>query len=169
MIIGVMADSHDNLPMIRAALAAFAAADARLLVHAGDFVAPFAVRAVLEFPHRAVGIFGNNDGERAGIRKIWPEVTNGLLTMRVANRNILVIHDRTRLAPDSLASADILIHGHTHRAEITREGHPLCVNPGECGGWLTGKPTVALIDTDTMHAEIVHLTAGNPASGEGHQ
>jgi predicted phosphodiesterase len=31
------------------------------------------------------------------------------------------------------------------------------INPGECGGWLKGRSTVAILDTEKMQAEIIDL------------
>ena len=44
MRIGVMSDSHDNLPMIRKAIRLFTDENAEAVLHAGDFIAPFAVK-----------------------------------------------------------------------------------------------------------------------------
>ncbi|MBN2288161.1 MAG: metallophosphoesterase family protein, partial [Candidatus Glassbacteria bacterium] len=56
---------------------------------------------------------------------------------------------------------DVVIYGHTHQVVVERpQGEdtlPLVLNPGECGGWLTGDPTVALLDTDTLEVEVVSL------------
>lgn len=51
---------------------------------------------------------------------------------------------------------DLIIYGHTHKVDI-REGQPLVINPGECGGWLTGRRTVAIVDLETMKVEIYDL------------
>ena len=40
---------------------------------------------------------------------------------------------------------------------IESYGKTLVINPGECGGWLTGKGTVALVDLKDMKASIVKL------------
>lgn len=42
--------------------------------------------------------------------------------------------------------------------EIKRES-PLFINPGECGGWLYGKSTVAILDMGTSHADIIDLSS----------
>jgi len=34
---------------------------------------------------------------------------------------------------------------------------PMVVNPGECGGWLTGRSTVATVDLETMKPEVYDL------------
>ena len=54
MKIGVMSDSHDNLPAIRRALARFEAEGAEAVIHAGDFVAPFSIKELLKFKGRAL-------------------------------------------------------------------------------------------------------------------
>lgn len=33
------------------------------------------------------------------------------------------------------------------------------INPGECGGWLYGKNTVAILDIETFHADIIDLSS----------
>ena len=48
MLIGVISDTHDRLPMIDAALALFARNRVEAIIHSGDFVAPFAVKRLLE-------------------------------------------------------------------------------------------------------------------------
>jgi len=37
------------------------------------------------------------------------------------------------------------------------KGKDLRLNPGECGGWLTGRRTLAILDTDTLDVRIVDL------------
>jgi predicted phosphodiesterase len=55
------------------------------------------------------------------------------------------------------SSLDLLVYGHTHRPEIRKEGSPLIVNPSEVYGHLTGRSTVALIDTVKRSGEIVDI------------
>ena len=52
---------------------------------------------------------------------------------------------------------DAIVHGHSHMKGIQRRGKTLMVNPGEVCGYLTGKPTVALLDTVKNEAEIIEL------------
>lgn len=47
MKIGLIADSHDNLPMIRAAVEVFTAAGVEAVLRAGDIIAPFAAKEFL--------------------------------------------------------------------------------------------------------------------------
>jgi hypothetical protein len=53
---------------------------------------------------------------------------------------------------------DIVISGHTHDAKIEKtDDGVLHVNPGENCGYLTGKSTIAIIDTTTLTAEIIEV------------
>jgi len=49
-----------------------------------------------------------------------------------------------------------LIYGHTHEVDL-REGPPLILNPGECGGWLSGRATCAIVDLERLQTEIVEV------------
>jgi hypothetical protein len=156
MLIGLMSDTHDNLPMIRKALSRLAGAGVDCLVHAGDFIAPFALEEILKFRGTVYAVFGNNDGERTGLKKLLPDLRNGPRRINLCERNITIVHDEANLKKSDIRASDVIIVGHTHAAEI-RAGRPLVVNPGECGGWLTARPTVATLDTETLEANIIKV------------
>ena len=166
MLIGIVADSHDNVPMIAEAVERFNAAGCELVIHAGDLVAPFsmAVLGKLSCPWKAV--YGNNDGEKVGLKlkaaTLGGSIQDPPLVVEAGGRRILVLHDCAD--PDAQArnhSADVVICAHTH--EVVTEWPqgdgkpPLVVNPGECGGWLSGECTAALLDTDTLAVRVIDL------------
>lgn len=170
MLIGIIADSHDNVPMIEKAVELFNAEHCALVLHAGDLVAPFSIAVLgkLSCPWKAV--YGNNDGEKVGLKlkavSLGVSIQQPPLVVEQAGLRILVLHD----CPDPGAAArehraDVVIYAHTHESAVDwlgREGKPpLAVNPGECGGWLYGRCTVALLDTDTMEVRIVDLNSGD--------
>ena len=157
MLIGIMSDSHDNIPSIREALGALECRGAEAIIHAGDFVAPFAVKALAEFKGAIVAVFGNNDGEKKGIRNVLPSVAEPPLRVQMGGRRFVVTHDLAAL--EDRHQCDVIVHGHTHDVEVV-EGEPLIINPGETGGWLRGRRTVALLDTETMRCEIIDLENG---------
>lgn len=158
MKIGIMADSHDNLPKIRAAMELFAREGVGLILHAGDFVAPFAVRAMHGAPCRVVAVFGNNDGERVGLSRAFEpigEVHPRIAIVEADGKRIGVVHQDELVAPIASGNAlDVLVYGHTHKLDIRREGQVLVVNPGEVGGWLTGRCTVVTLDTESMEPRV---------------
>ncbi len=157
MLIGVLADTHDRLPLIDAALELFDRRHVKAVIHAGDFVAPFAVRRLLRYPGPLYATYGNNDGERAGLKTLLPQLQDGPLFVSLAARSILVHHFIDWCTADNVARADIIITGHTHQAGLETRDGKLFLNPGECCGWVSGRCTAALIDLNTLTAEILDL------------
>lgn len=160
-MIGLLADTHDNLSAVRAAVRLFAAAGVDLIIHAGDFVAPFTARALLEAGGPVRGVFGNCDGEKAGLLAALGErgeIREPPFAFEHAGRAFLVAHQERELAkPISSTVPDVIVVGHAHRPRIERRGGSLIINPGEAGGWLNGKSTAVLLDPATLVAELVSL------------
>jgi hypothetical protein len=155
MKLGVISDSHDHVANIRRAVALLEETGAGALVHAGDIVAPFAAKAVRAFRGPVHAVFGNNDGERAGLARVL-DVREPPVELALAGRKIVLAHSLDQV-PEALAqSADVVVTGHTHEAKVS-PGRPLLVNPGEVGGWLTGRATCAVLDLDSMEARICDL------------
>lgn len=159
MKIGVISDTHDRLPTFRRAVALFRRLQVQAVFHAGDYVAPFAAKLiapdVLPIPLHCC--YGNNDGERKGLKAVLPNIVDGAVTVKLHSRTIVMNHFIDWLKPQEIAPADVVITGHTHQiVNETKEGK-LFLNPGECCGWLTDKCTVAILDLQTLKAEIVEV------------
>ena len=159
MLIGVMADTHDRLPAVDAAMRLFSARGVEVVIHAGDFVAPFAVRRLLSFSGPIHAVYGNNDGERAGLKKLLPQVADGPLWVGFSGKRGLVHHFIDWCSSEDIARADVVITGHTHEVVNRSEKGKLYLNPGECCGWVGGRCTVALLDPAALSAEIIELDA----------
>ncbi len=153
MKLGIMSDSHDNVPLIARAVALFNSQGVDLVLHAGDFVSPFTNLEFRKLTARLVGVFGNNDGDRPGLLGRFADIGQlqaGPWEIEAGGRKIVLMHE-----PDSLkrlmraSKADLVVYGHTHRVDI-RQGPPMVVNPGECGGWLYGTSNVVTLDLDTL-------------------
>lgn len=158
--IGIMSDSHDNLPAIRAAVELFNAQQVDFVIHAGDLVAPFTAREIkkLTCPYQIV--LGNNDGEILGLFKVFDgNVNQPPFQIKINNRTIFVLHDPVLISEiKESCSFDLIIYGHDHISSVQRlKDETLIVNPGECGGWLSGKSTVAIYDTVAHQVEIFEL------------
>lgn len=52
---------------------------------------------------------------------------------------------------------DVVVYGHTHKAVIERVGKTLVVNPGELCGCLTNRSTYAVLNLESLEAELVLL------------
>ena len=79
-------------------------------------------------------------------------------SLQLSSRKILLLHEFQKLDSLKIHKYDLIVYGHTHKAEIRRESGTLLINPGECGGWLNGCSTVGWIDLEKMKAEIVALS-----------
>ncbi len=161
MRIGILADSHDNRPIIGGAAALFKAAGCGLVIHAGDFVAPFAARELEKAGCPVRAVYGNCDGEKAGLAAAlaaFGTIGEAPAVFEFAGLRFLVTHLDTSVARYIKKNKyDVIVYGHTHKPDVRRAGKALIVNPGEAGGWVTGRSTVALLDTETISAEIVGI------------
>ena len=57
---GAQSDTHDHLGYLRRAVDALCDLQVELVLHAGDYVAPFVVNELQRLPCQVLGIFGNN-------------------------------------------------------------------------------------------------------------
>ncbi|MGQ9630730.1 MAG: metallophosphoesterase [bacterium] len=160
--LGIISDTHDNLNAIRKAVDAFRERGVGAVIHGGDFVAPFAIVPFKGVPFKIHAVFGNNDGEKLGLIKkfaeIGGEVHSGMHKFEMGGRAILAMHDPQEV--EALASSgryDIVIYGHTHEPEIKKVQDTLVINPGDGSGWVKGKSTVAVVDLESMEAEIIDI------------
>jgi putative phosphoesterase len=162
--IGLLADTHDRLPAIAELLRRFQAAGVTMVMHAGDFCAPFALRPFRDANVPLSGVFGRNDGDREGLLAAAAalpaggELFESPHSFTMGGQTILVVHDVSDVLPRSLDAHAIVIHGCSHQPETRTRGETLLVNPGEACGWLTGTPTAAILDLDTREVERVSLT-----------
>ena len=161
MRIGIFADSHDHLEHLRRAVDEFNRAGCECVLFAGDLVSPIAVPALRGLRCRLVGCFGDNEGNKPGIlagmsiigsmadppvRYVAPDGTRFHL-------------GHTRRQVESLAEPfDVGVYAHTHKPSIHRdEQGRLMVNPGEAGGWVSGRATIVILETQTKEAKLIDL------------
>jgi uncharacterized protein len=151
--------------MLRRAVEHFNADGCGLVIHVGDVVAPFAMAVMgeLKCPFRAV--YGNNDGEKIGLKikaaSVGGSIEEPPVQLTAGGLAIRVVHDCADWEAEAQSSgADVVVFGHTHDTLVESQCGkelPLGINPGECGGWLTGNCTAAILDTATLLVRIVDL------------
>jgi uncharacterized protein len=165
MLIGAISDTHDNLPFIERAVKYLNDQKVGLVLHAGDYVSPFVIQKFKPLNCKLIGVFGNNDGDHELLKKRFSETTNCTVRERFAavtvdGYRIALLHgEETELINAIIDSEyfDAVIHGHSHNKSIENKGKTLVINPGELCGYLTGKSTLALLDTVKHEARIVEL------------
>jgi putative phosphoesterase len=156
MKLGILSDSHDNLPALDRIVARFNAENVDLVLHAGDFVSPFTSIPLGRLRASLVGVFGNNDGDRVHLIERFRgmgAIHSGVHSFEADGVRIVLMHEPQAI--DALVASgaqDLIVYGHTHKVDL-RQGRPAVVNPGEAGGWLTGRSTAVLFDTETRTGE----------------
>ncbi|NOZ25248.1 MAG: metallophosphoesterase [Nitrospirae bacterium] len=159
MLVGLISDTHDNVDRIAEAVSVFNEKGVSLVIHAGDFTSPFSLKPFGDLKADFVGIYGNNDGDKLLLRdRSKGRIHRQPHKFTFADKRIIVMHEPD-LVDDLAASGhfDLIVYGHTHRAEVQRIDDTLVVNPGEAGHWLYGKATVAVVDIGRMEADIIPL------------
>jgi len=155
--IGILSDSHDNLQKLEKAIRFFNKNKTDFVFHAGDFVAPFAILKLKKLPCDWRGVFGNNDGEKSGLlRASEGRIKKGPLRIKLAGKKIVLVHDINTISLRK-ENAQLIIFGHSHKPQVIKEKNRLIINPGECGGWLSGKATVALVDLASLSGKIFEI------------
>ncbi len=165
MLIGIIADTHDNLPMIEKAVKRLNKEKVALVLHAGDYISPFVIPKFKALNARLIGVFGNNDGDHEFLKKRFSETENCEIRGKFAEIDaegfkIALLHGEESELLDTLINCgyfDAVVHGHSHAEMSRKNGKTLIVNPGEVCGYLTGKATIALLDTVKREARIVEL------------
>jgi putative phosphoesterase len=158
MLIGIFSDTHDNLTQIDKAIDCFRQRNVEAVLHAGDIVAPFAAKRIvngINVPLHVV--YGNNDGEKEGLKNVLPQIQKGPVLIPLNGIMIAMAHDFSQISKPFRDQASILVAGHTHIAFAKMEENKLMINPGECGGWLKGRSTIAILDSKTLKVEIIDL------------
>jgi uncharacterized protein len=147
MLIGVISDTHGTLP--KWAEDVFGGVD--LIVHAGD-VGRSLVLDELECIAPVVAVRGNTD---------WSEELSALpdhKRLDLDGVRVLVVHEPAHVRSlIAVASADVVIVGHTHRPRVQRSGEYLILNPGSASHSRGEGHSVALLRAEegVARGEIV--------------
>jgi uncharacterized protein len=161
MKIAIMSDTHDNMDKIERAMRLIIAERVSHVIHAGDYIAPFSLKLILrdlggiEF----TGVFGNNDGEKAGLTKFASgRIHKPPHTFTVEGKRFFLTHDIERYDLDDLKKKnDVIIFGHSHTPLIEQNNGVVVINPGACCGILAEFPTIAFLTIPEMQATMVRL------------
>lgn len=153
MIIAVMSDSHDNIWNLRRALEIVSRKKAGMILHCGDFVAPFMLKELAAAGLPVHGVFGNNDGDQHQLTRLaLTELTRIHLHGLVAELDV----DGFRIALTHYYAVgrglalskryDLVCYGHSHVQRLETVGATPLLNPGEIMG-KEGRPGFCTVDT----------------------
>jgi putative phosphoesterase len=163
MRVGLMSDSHDRVPAVAEFVKQMQAAGIGMVLHAGDFCAPFSLDPFVKATMSMAGVFGKNDGDSTGLRTkaqsaIGLEMFESPHSFEIGGRRILLVHDLADMSERSVEQHEIVVHGHVHKQEMKTRGETLIINPGEACGWVYGVPSAAILDLDSRQVEFLSLS-----------
>ncbi|MBT8041678.1 MAG: YfcE family phosphodiesterase [Kiritimatiellales bacterium] len=162
MKIGILSDTHGDIPAAANAAAAFRLTGVEAVFHCGD-IGSFDVLtelAGLEVPVHAV--LGNVDIYSSDW-KFFPTNVGVVLHGRfgdieLGGKRIALLHSddrRTHHQTVSSGDYDLVLTGHSHEVHDFFEGATRCINPGAAGRGSPG--TCAVLDLESGALRIVTL------------
>ena len=120
MRIGVLSDTHNLLR--DEVISALDGCD--VILHGGDISSQKVLNQLQDLAPLYV-VRGNND-------KAWAEQIPMYLDFRLAGVHVYMTHKKKDL-PKDLSAYDLVVYGHSHKYEESRQGRTLLLNPGSCG------------------------------------
>ena len=166
MQIGVFADVHDHVDNLRRAVVVFNERRCKLVFFAGDFVSPLVIPPLRKLTCPLIACYGDNDGNRVGIAggmRIVGSLGHPPFGIQLADGTKVLLTHELASVRDCLDGAQVVLWAHNHKPSIARDAAGrLLLNPGETGGWVFRKPTIAVFDSTTLEAEIIPLPEPGP-------
>jgi uncharacterized protein len=161
MRIGIFSDCHDHLDNVRKVVELFNQRQCELVLFAGDLVSTITIPPLRKLRCPLFGCFGDNEGNPVGIHggmRIIGQLARPPVGYCAQDGTRFLITHQWELLNGEIDGADVVIFGHTHRPSIREDAAGrLLINPGETGGWTYGKPSVAILETQPLGAELVPL------------
>ncbi len=169
MKICILSDSHDNIPLLCAAVEAAKAQGAQAVLHCGDVVAPSTINKLQAIGLPVHVIHGNNSGDLYMLSKIAHKPGSLIhyygqdASFTLDNKRIFLVHyPHYAKAMAVTGDYDLVCCGHTHMTELVtlaniKGKHTLVCNPGTIGGVGGAQATYVLGDLETMQFEFVTL------------
>lgn len=155
MKLAIMSDSHDNIWNLQKALYIIKKEKADIIVHCGDFVAPFMLKELDKAGIPVYGVLGNNDGSGFLLAKTaFTELKRFFLfevvgTIELDGYALAFTHHHA--VAEGLAATgryDLVCYGHSHIHHLETVGRTTLLNPGEIMG-KEGSPGFCTVDTNT--------------------
>ena len=170
MKICLLSDSHDQIPLLDAAVGEARAAGAEAVLHCGDVVAPSTLNCLAKHGLPIHVIHGNNTGDLYTLGRLAarPETViryHGMdAGIRLGGRRIFLVHyPHYARAMAATGDWDIVCCGHSHK--VAQEALPnlkggttLLLNPGTVGGVGQAPATYMLGELETLRFEVRELS-----------
>jgi putative phosphoesterase len=160
VLIAILSDTHEDVRMMRKAIAVISARTPEHVIHCGDIISPPVLEFFQGLPMKFV--YGNNDGERSGLRKKCSELgfdqIDDTLTFSLAGKRFFVNHGtRSSVIDDAVSSQqyDYVLHGHTHEKRNEVIGNTRVINPGAL--FSADSYSIAFLEVESGQVEFVEI------------
>nr|MBF0222483.1 YfcE family phosphodiesterase [Desulfobulbaceae bacterium] len=163
MRIAVIADSHDNIVNLRAAVRYCNAYGVTTMIHCGDLISPFMLGVLAGFGGAVHLVYGNNVGDQHLISQ-WcgtkfPSLTHhgNFGAIEAGGMKIAFTHyPEMARGIASQGSFHAVCCGHNHRYAVEQVGDTLLINPGELLG-AECQPAFCILETSSKEVERVEV------------
>lgn len=159
-LVGIVSDTHEDVRMIVRAVKIFKERSPSLVIHCGDIISPPVLERFAGLPLKLV--FGNNDGERSGLKKKCAELgfseIDDTLVFDYAGKSFFINHGTSaRVIDEAVATQkyDYVMHGHTHIPRDEVVGRTKVINPGAL--FSADRYTIAFLEPVTGRVELVEI------------
>ena len=166
MKICILSDSHDNIPLLCAAVAEAKQRGAKVILHCGDIVAPSTLQKLQPYDLPIHVIHGNNTGDLYTLSQL-SHAPNSMIhyygqdaTFTLSERRIFLVHyPHYAQAMAVTGDYDLVCCGHTHSVFMKhltniKGTQTILCNPGSVGGIGT-TATYIFGDLETMMFETL--------------
>ncbi len=159
MRLGLLSDTHDNLPSLQGAVSAFKERGVEHVLHAGDITTPATLERFAGWDTTA--IFGNNDLDREALlrsaKRAGVNLDNGWEGFLGGIRLAMLHGDNRSRLNRAIVSGHfrLVVTGHTHRLRDELVGNTRVINPGAL--YRAARHTCVVYDTNTDLAEVVDV------------
>lgn len=159
-MIGIISDTHENIPATKKAVEILKQRKADIVVHCGDIISPVMIPLFEGLPMKFV--YGNNDGEVEGLNVMAQKYGFEDITFQkqftYQNKSFYVYHGTN---PSLLQNAidsqqhDYILTGHTHIIRDETIGTARVINPGAL--FNVEKYTIAFLDVSSNNLEFIEI------------
>ena len=164
MKIGIIADTHDNVHSLEAALEVLEAERVMKIFHCGDVCGPEIVQALAGFD---VWIAQGNMDRHLGLAQaVEQTLGRGRLAWfhkpTLDGYPLVMIHGDNQEALGNLVTSGqyaYVFHGHTHRRRDQTVGRTHVINPGALGGTRNQARSFCILDLTTGEVRFVEITS----------
>jgi putative phosphoesterase len=159
MKIGLMSDTHDNVPNVLKAKEIFEKNNVELVLHAGDVISP---KTALYLGMKTWFVKGNCDGAtellKTKAESLGGKYLGEMAEFELEGKQFCMFHgtdqDKLKELIDS-QKYDYIITGHIHKLIDEKQGKTRVINPG--AHYYQGTNTIGILDLDTDKLEIIEI------------